>query len=51
MDRREAICEGEKYQGTDIGGKRKWDSGVYRLSGMGDELRKQRRDDEKKSCT
>ena len=28
MDGGEAICEGEEYQSTNIGGKGKWDSGV-----------------------
>ena len=51
MGGREAICEREKYQSTNIGGKSKWEGGVDRLSSGGDGLRKERRDYEKKCDT
>jgi len=51
MERREAICECEKYQGTNIGGKGEWDGSIEGTSGVGDGLGKKRRDYEKKGDT
>jgi hypothetical protein len=51
MEGREAICECEKYQGADIGGKGEWYGSIEGMSGVGDRLRKKRRDYQKKSGT
>jgi len=51
MERRETICESEKYQGTSIGGKGEWDGNIEGTSSIGDESRKKRRDCEEKSAT
>jgi hypothetical protein len=51
MEGREAVCEGEKYQGTNIGGKSDWHGSMEGMSGVGDRLRKKRWNYEKKSDT
>jgi hypothetical protein len=51
MGRREAICNRENRQSTNIGGKGKRDSRVDCLSGGEDELRKKRWDYEKENDT
>ena len=51
MERREAVCECEKYQGTDICGKGEGKGSINGASGVGDGLRKERRDYEKKCDT
>jgi hypothetical protein len=51
MEIREAVCEGEKYQGTNICGKGEWKGSIKGAPGVGDGLRKERRDDQKKSDT
>ena len=51
MERRETIRECEEYKATNIGGKCKWDSSMERTPGVGNELRKKRRDYKEKSAT
>jgi len=51
MERREAVCEGKEYQSTNICGKGEWNGSIEGTSGVGDELREKRRDDEKKDDT
>jgi hypothetical protein len=51
MEGREAICECEKYQGTNIGGKGEWYGSIEGKSGGGDWFRKKRWNYEKKSDT
>ena len=47
MERREAVREGEEYQGTNVCGKGEWDGSIEGTSGVGDGLRKKRWDDKK----
>jgi len=51
MERREAIRECEEYKGTKIGGKGERDGNIVGTSGVGDGLRKKRRDYKEKSAT
>ena len=51
MERREAVCECEKYQGTNICGKGEGKGSINGASGVGDGLRKERRDNEKNGDT
>ena len=51
MERREAVCEGKKYQATNICGKGEWNGRIEGTSGVGDELTENRRDDEKEGDT
>jgi hypothetical protein len=51
MEGREAICECEKYQGTNICGKGEWKGSIEGVSGVGDGQRKKRRNGEKKDDT
>jgi hypothetical protein len=48
MERREAVCEGKEYQATMICGKGEWNGRIEGTSGVGDELREKRWDDDKK---
>ena len=51
MERREAVCKGEEYQGPNICGKGEWHGSIEGTSSVGDRLRKKRWDYEKKGDT
>jgi len=51
MERQEAICECERYQGTNIGDKGKWHGSIEGTFSVGDGLGKKHQDYEKKSDT